>query len=113
MRKTMIAEPADDRRRQKILYRISAVSVLGANVMDIASSYGKQEVNPLFRGSGGTFDARSVMLKSALLGGLQVSNYLAVRRHPEFSKRAMVANFVATAVFTGLAVHNFGIHTGH
>ncbi|MGA2186457.1 MAG: hypothetical protein ABSH47_25860 [Bryobacteraceae bacterium] len=113
MRKTLIAEPVADRRRPGILYGISVASVLGANVMDIASSYGKQEANPLLKGSGGTFDARSVMLKSSLLGGLQVSNFLLVRKHPELSKRAMVMNFVATAVFAGLAVHNFGVHAGH
>ncbi|MGA3023406.1 MAG: hypothetical protein ABSF98_01415 [Bryobacteraceae bacterium] len=113
MSRSMIAEPPADRRRPNILYGISVASVVGANVMDIATSYGKQEANPLFRGSSGTFDARGVMLKSGLLGGLQVSNYLAVRRHPEYSKRAMVMNFVATAIFAGLSVHNFGVRAGH
>ncbi|MGA3027816.1 MAG: hypothetical protein ABSF98_23920 [Bryobacteraceae bacterium] len=111
-RKTTIAELPDD-RRQKILYGISVASLLGANGMDIVSSYGKLEENPLLQGSGGRFDARSVMLKSALVGGLQVSSYLVMRRHPEFRKRAMIMNFVATAVLAGVAAHNFGIHAAH
>jgi len=112
-RKTMIAEPVAERRGPGMLYGISVASVLGANVMDITSSYGKKEANPLLQGSGGTFDARSAGRKAGALGGLQVADYLLVRKHPELAKGAVVMNFVATAIFAGLAAHNYGIHAGH
>lgn len=112
-RESLIAQPPAEQHRQNMLYRISMAAVMSSNAMDIASSYGKQEVNPLFRGSGGTFDARSAALKAGLVGGLQVFNYLVIRKHPEYLRRATLMNFVSTAIFTGLAVHNLGIHAGH
>jgi hypothetical protein len=112
-RENATAQPAVQGHGPKVLYRISVAAALGANAMDIASSYGKLEVNPLFQGAGGRFDARSVALKSGLVGGLQACNYLAVRKHPEYSKRATIINFAVSAVFAGLAAHNFGIHAGH
>jgi hypothetical protein len=108
-RRIRIAEPVDSHSGHEILYGFSVASVLGANGMDIASSYGKQEANPLLRGSNGTFDARSVMLKSALVGGLQVSSYLVTRRRPELRKRVLIMNFVTSAILAGIAVHNFGV----
>ena len=53
------------------IYPISVGAYVGGIVMDGASSYGGQEINPLLRSSDGRFGNRGVVIMSGLaVGGL-------------------------------------------
>jgi len=79
------------------LYKASIPAVVAGSTADIATSWGRGELNPLLRGAQGTFGARGLALKSALVGGSTLAGWIIARhRHPEV---AAVANFGMAATF--------------
>lgn len=92
-------------------WRASVVALSAANVVDIHSSWGKRELNPLMANNSGTFGARGALLKVALTGSLLGIEYLVTRRHPS-SKLYRVLGFVnfgAAAGVAGVAAHNYTV----
>jgi hypothetical protein len=103
----------------KRLWVASVVSLSIANVLDVQSSLGKRELNSTLAGSSGTLGAQGILLKAALQGGLLGAEYLVTRAHSHdrlgerprsklYRSLAMI-NFAGTAVFAGVAAHNYTI----
>ncbi|HXE15365.1 MAG TPA: hypothetical protein VN633_24785 [Bryobacteraceae bacterium] len=86
----------------------STVALLAATSLDAASSWGKYEGNPLLRSSNGTFGAQGVSLKFAIAGAM-LAPQLLFRKNRRATKFFTITNFAQAGMFTGIAVHNFGI----
>jgi hypothetical protein len=91
----------------KKLWWGSVAALAGATVLDARSSWGRHELNPLLQGPNGRFGARSVEIKSAIVGiGLAVQ-WVALRHHSQkIEKPLSFANLAAAGLTTGAAVHN-------
>lgn len=86
----------------------SICAVLAASAFDAATSWGKQESNPLLSSPDGTFGARGLAIKASIAGAVLIPQLL-LRRHKEFRKSFIVANFADAAVFMGASIHNLGV----
>lgn len=89
------------------LYVLSLAAFDAANALDMASSFGRRELNPLLSSADQRFDWSSAGKKLAIVGGINLVQILAVRHHPRAKKLAAVANLVMTGVLVGVAIHNF------
>lgn len=59
---------------------------LAATSLDMASSWGRPELNPLLRSADGRFGARGLTVKLAVFGGVEVIKWRIARRHGKFAR---------------------------
>ncbi len=91
----------------KKLWWASVAALAAASVLDARSSWGRQELNPLLQGPNGRFSARSIEIKSALVGAGIAVQWIALRRHSQkLEKPFGFVNLAAAGLTTGAAVHN-------
>jgi hypothetical protein len=101
-------QAAETGRRSKRLWWVSAAVVAAASLLDVASSRGGVETNPLLRGQNGTFDtSRALLIKSVATGGMLATEVLLMRRSRGSERSAAVVNFASAGAITGLAVRNW------
>jgi len=93
----------------KRLYIWSVVSVAGANALDIYSSYGKRELNPMLQGSDGTFNAASVAIKAGMVSAVEVPQIFLARHSARRMRLFAIANFAMSAALAGIFAHNFTV----
>lgn len=86
----------------------SICAALAASAVDAATSWGKQESNPLLASQDGTFGTRGLAIKAGIAGALLLPQWL-LRRHKQLRTGFIVGNFADAAVFTAAAIHNAGI----
>jgi len=117
------AEPAayaptrDNRARRLSLDRpgkkhwvASWVAVAAVNFLDVHSSRGRLEANPLLRGRNGRFSTgKAVLLKAAVSGGLFAGQWAWMRTHPErnYYPKLAVVNVIAAGGLGAVVVHNY------
>lgn len=94
------------RPQSKKLWWASVAALAAASAADAGSSWGRQEMNPLLRGSNGRFSTRGIQLKSAIVGGVCLGQWLLLRHHPKAQKRLGAANFGMAALTAGAVIHN-------
>ncbi len=96
---------------KSMLWKVSVASLLIANSADIASSWGKRELNPALAAPSTKFGAQSAGLKAAIVGVVFGVEYLAVRRHPSpaLYRTLSILNFCESGVVGGVAAHNFTV----
>jgi hypothetical protein len=90
-------------------WKWSLAPLVASQALDITSSYGMRELNPVLSGPQGQFGAGSVLLKVGVTAGLIGVECLIVKVHPGSARVFAKINWAAAAVTTGLAVHNFSI----
>jgi len=91
----------------KKLWWVSVAALAGASVLDARSSWGRHELNPLLQGPNGQFSARSVEIKSAIVGVGLAFQWVALRHHNQkLEKPFSFANLAGAGLTTGAAVHN-------
>jgi hypothetical protein len=88
----------------KRLYRWSVVALTAASAADVASSWGKQELNPVL--GRGTFGARQTGIKISISAGMLTAQWWAMLRHPELRHGFARSNFIAAGALGGVAVGN-------
>ncbi len=86
----------------------SICAMVAASAFDAASSWGKQEANPLLASPDRTFGGRGLAIKAAIAGAVLLPQIL-LHKHKRFRKTFIVANFADAAVFTAVSIHNLGI----
>jgi hypothetical protein len=97
---------AQDRpSRWRAAWRWSQVLLVSADAADIASSWGKNEANPLLR-SGQRFGYGSLAIKLGALGGCLAAQHLIVPRHPERTPMITSVNFAVAGGLTVVAARN-------
>jgi hypothetical protein len=90
-------------------WKWSLAPLVASQALDIKSSYGMRELNPLLAGSQGQFGAQSTLLKVGATAGLIGIEYLIVKVHPASARIFTKVNWAAAALTAGFAVHNFSI----
>ena len=90
-------------------WKISLAPVVASQSLDVASSYGMRELNPMLAGPDGRFGARAAGIKLGATGGLLGIEYLIVRKFPRSARVLSKINWSASIVTTGFAAHNFSI----
>jgi hypothetical protein len=102
------ASAADRPSRWRAVWRVSQAMLAGANAADAASSWGKNEANPLVR-TGQTFSYGSLAVKmGALTGGLVAQHYI-LRKAPNETPLFASANLAAAAVLGVVAERNMRV----
>ena len=103
-----------DRDTDRNLYRssyraweISLAPVLASQALDVASSYGMRELNPLLAGPDGRFGPRAAGIKFSATAGLVGVEFLIVRKYPRSARVFSKINWSASVITTGFAAHNF------
>lgn len=114
--KTVNIAPPGVSSKQRYWWYSSQIALAGANFLDAHSSWGKYELNPVLRGGDGRFGTKSVLIKSAIVGGMVAYQHIVYRKilkrdedKRRFLKMATIANYCLTGVFTGVAIHNYQI----
>lgn len=102
------ASAADRASRWRAVWRVSQAMLAGANAADAASSWGKNEANPLVR-AGQRFSYGSLAIKmGALTGGMIAQRYI-LRMAPDKTPLFASANLAAAAVLGVIAKHNMNV----
>jgi len=98
----------EGQKRSKRLWLASVAAVVAANALDLMSSRGGMEANPLLQSSNGSFNmGRGVALKAAFSGGMLLSEWVFARRTAGRMRSSSITNFGTAAALTGLAVRNW------
>ncbi len=90
---------------QKTKRRLTFAAAVAAQVLDLHSSVGKREANPLLRGPDGRFDlGRGAAFKLGILGAL----FAAQELHPSSHWNWVNASYAGFS--TAIAVRNYGLY---
>jgi hypothetical protein len=98
----------------RFVWAVSVVALVGANVADLQSSWGKKEANTILAGQSGTFGTRGAVIKVSLTSLVCVAQRLVLRRRAaRMEYQAFtVMNFSAAAVLAATATHNHLLRAG-
>jgi hypothetical protein len=102
------APPERPAAKPAVMWKMSIAVLAAAAAADALSSWNKRELNPVLAGSNGRFGARGLAVKSLITGGAIGGQLFLVRRNPEASKAAAIANFGMSGMFAAAAAHNMG-----
>jgi len=102
------ASAADKQARWHTIWRVSQALLAGADAADAASSWGKQETNPLVR-TGSRFSYGSLAIKLGALTGGAVAQHYILRKAPYQTPIFASANLAAAALLGVAAVHNMHV----
>ena len=102
------APPSRDIHRPHRMWKASLAVMAAASAADLLTSMGKRERNPLLQSADGRFRARGMAIKSAITGGAIASQMYLLRKNPEATPYAALANIALSGLFTSVAVHNLG-----
>ena len=86
------------------VWHITQAALLASTTADVASSYGKPELDPLL--GRGRYGVRQASLEFGITGAMIAVQQIAVRHKPFLAKRMAIVNLVRVGFFTGLAAHN-------
>ena len=97
------------RRHTSRLWVASCMALLAATSADMASSWGRNEANPMLRSGDGRFGARGASIKLAMAGAMIAPQFFVMRRAHGSQRLFTIANFVQAGLYTGVAVRNYGV----
>jgi hypothetical protein len=86
------------------LWRVTQAAMLASTTADVASSYGKRELDPVL--GRGRYGIRQASLEFGITGAVLAIQEISVHHKPFLAKRLAIVNLVRTGAYTGLAVHN-------
>jgi hypothetical protein len=104
--------PAEQERRWKKRWWATVALLAAANAVDVHSSRGLGEANPLLRGSQGQINLpKTVLIKSAATGGFVILEALLLKRMPasHLEKPFAITNAVAAGAIAFTAARNYRI----
>ena len=101
------SEAVRDLPREQPFWKASLGALVAASVVDVHSSWGKPESNPLLANGTGHFGARAVVLKAAVAGLAVGVQWAMVKRNPRSARYLTISNAAMTAFYAGVAVHNY------
>jgi hypothetical protein len=95
----------------RTLWRASLTTLAVANAVDIHSSWGKYELNPVLAGPSHRFGLDGALLKVALQGGLMGAEYMLTRGRSSTKLYRVLSfiNFSAAASIGATAIHNYNM----
>lgn len=102
------ASAADRPARWRTVWRVSQALLAGADAADAASSWGKNEANPLVR-AGQRFSYGSLAIKLGALGGGLAAQHFILRKAPEYTPLFACANLAGAGLLGVLAERNMHV----
>ena len=105
-------EASPERAAWKKRWIASWVVLAAVNVLDVHSSTGHGEANPLLRDGQGRFaPGKAILIKSALAGGFFSYQLWRVRAHPEKNSYApfTIMNGIGAGALGAVAAHNYSL----
>lgn len=102
-------QTSDSARRWKKRWIASWLAVAAVNGLDVQSSRGRVETNPLLRDGTGHFaPGKAALLKLAVGGGFLGTQLLLMRSHPEKNhyKPFTIANTAVAGALASVVAHN-------
>jgi hypothetical protein len=90
-------------------WKMSVVPVFASQALDVTSSYGMRELNPMLASSDGSFGAKGAGIKLGSTAAMVGLEYLIARKHPRAARIFTKINWSVSIVTTGFAAHNFAI----
>jgi hypothetical protein len=103
-----VAPAADRPSRWRAVWHVSEALLAGANAADAASSWGKNEANPLVR-AGPQFSYGSLAIKLGALGGALAAQHYILRKAPEHTPLIASANLATAALLCVVAERNMHV----
>jgi hypothetical protein len=90
-------------------WKISIAPLVVSQALDVSSSYGMRELNPLLASSNGGFEMKGAMIKLGFTGAAVGAEYLIVRKYPRSARIISKLNWTTGIVTTSFAIHNYAI----
>ncbi len=90
-------------------WKISLAPLMASQALDVSSSYGMRELNPLLASSNGGFEMKGAVIKLGVTGLVVGAEYLIVRKYPRSTRIISKLNWTSGIVTTGFAIHNYAI----
>ena len=88
---------------------ISLTPFVASQVLDITSSYGRRELNPLLADANGGFGMKAVGIKASTAGAAILVEYLLMKKYPRSARFFSIVNFADAGVTAGFAAHNYTV----
>jgi hypothetical protein len=99
------ASAAERKPRWRTVWHVSQALLVAGNTADVATSWGKNEANPLLH-TGAQFSYSSMAIKLGMMtGGLVAQHYIA-RKSPDQIPYFASANLVVAGLLGAVALHN-------
>ena len=92
-----------------VSWKWSLAPLVASQALDVTSSYGMRELNPVLAGPDGRFGVQAVSMKLGVTAALVGIEYLIVKAHPRSARFFTRINWSGAAVTSSFAVHNFAI----
>lgn len=90
-------------------WKRSLIPMLAAQGLDIASSYGMRELNPLLAGPDGRFGAKATGIKVGTAAAVVGIEWLIVKKWPGAARAFSKLNWGSAALTGAVAAHNYSI----
>ena len=104
-------QSTDDGSRAAALrsWKISLAPLVASQALDVSTSYGMRELNPLLSSANGGFEMKGAAIKLGVTGAVVGVEYLIVRKYPRSTRVIAKLNWTTGIVTTGFAIHNYAI----
>jgi hypothetical protein len=90
-------------------WKRSVIPVLASQGLDMASSFGMRERNPVLAGGDGRFGMRAVAIKGGAVAAILGIEYLVAKKYPRAARVISRLNWSSSVVTGAFAAHNFAI----
>jgi hypothetical protein len=90
-------------------WKLSVIGVIGSQSLDVISSYGMIERNPLLASANGGFGGKAAAIKFTTTGAVIGVEYLLIKKFPSSARIISKLNWSSSILTSSLAVHNFAI----
>ena len=90
-------------------WKMSLTPVFASQALDVASSYGMRELNPLLTSSDQRFGAKGAGIKLGATAAILGIEYLIVRKHTRAASIFTKINWSVSIMTAGFAAHNYAI----
>jgi hypothetical protein len=89
------------------LWNSSVAALAVANAADVASSWGKRELNPIMPEQ--RFGAEDALVKAGIVGAFMGVEYAILRHHPWFKRKVAALNWCGAGIDAATVVHNLTV----
>jgi hypothetical protein len=103
---------AEEKAKPRRLWKISVLALVAANALDLVSSRGRMEANPLLRAPGGSFCwQRGLMVKTSASAVTIATQMLMMKKSRDATgqRAAAMVNLGSAAAIGGIAIHNLQV----
>ncbi len=90
-------------------WKRSLIPVAASQVLDITSSYGMRELNPILAGPDGRFGPKATTIKIGTAAAAIGVEYLIVKKWPSSARTLAKLNWASSLLTGSFAVHNYVI----